>query len=371
MAEDLDLLSELHDEVVSYNQNSYLPSYIGPHWFQLAFDAIHSEVCGRGRWPHPAGISCNKRRKPETFNQDEWYEGSISELALQLIRKKFLEEGQTTVILAAHTDKHAANLALRHAARLLHRIQIRETEAGRITERITKIFEQRKQYFSGANEEKPYFSRDGKPPHPDDVPPKPLLTPIIRQLPLRPWIAIDFEEVSGSPYGNPALKIGATKILETVRSVGKWAIFDIFEDVLTFHQNVALSIGRGVPRADTEFADKGFEGNDIMDTQLEGLSDSLIKSAQLVAIEILAQWTPEDQNIWSLQGANSDELIAMGLSRQTHQNRLKKLVGKIAVDVDRFLEKQSVDLDFLEQQEFTLQVINEMNDQQSAGTTNE
>ena len=371
MSEDTDLLDRLQEEATRYNSNSNQPSYIGEHWFQLAFDAIHSEVCGEGRWPHKNEKPCNKRRKPETLNHEDWDQGSISELALQLIHEKFLKEGESTAILGAITSAHAANLAVRHAYRFLYRIQIREREAGRITERITRIFDQRNQYFPKDSAEKAYFSRDGQPPHANDLPAEVLLIPIVRQLPLRPWKSTEDNVAAGSPYGNPALKIGATKILEAVRAVGKWVIFDIFEDVLAFHQNVALSIGRGVPRADTELRDSIFEGSDFVDTQMQGISDELIESAHVLADEIRQSWTTDELVIWELQGANTAEFEAAGMSRQTHQNRLVKLVGKVSVRVNEYLAAKILDIDLIDQQEFTLQIIHNLNDRSDLGESHE
>ena len=371
MSEDTDLLDRLQEEATRYNSNSNQPSYIGEHWFQLAFDAIHSEVCGDGRWPHKNEKPCNKRRKPETLNHDVWDQGSISELALQLIHEKFIKEGESTAILGAMSSGHAANLAVRHACRFLYRIQIREREAGRITERITKIFDQRNQYFPKDSVEKAYFSRDGQPPHVNDLSAEVLLIPIVRQLPLRPWKSNEDNVPAGSPYGNPALKIGATKILEAVRAVGKWVIFDIFEDVLAFHQNVALSIGVGVPRADTELRDSVFEGSDLVDTQMQGISDALIESAHTLAGEIWQSWTTDELVVWGLQGANPAEFGASGMSRQTHQNRLVKIVGKVSARANEYLAAKDLDLDPSDQQEFTLQIIHDLNDKLSLGASHE
>jgi hypothetical protein len=310
------------DEFTSVEANN---AYIGMTWWQLAFDAVHDEVCSAGHFPHAGNKACSPKRKPESFNQDGWDEGSISEIAMNLIQSRFIGEGQADVIYASSSDRHAYNLARKQSSQLLYRIQTRDREAGRVLTRIERIYSDRDQFFKGKLPAQDYFSLDSKEPiAQEDEIQKSLFNHLIT-WPIKEW-QWDQPE-NQSPYGSTTLKNGTADLLNSVESFRKWTLYDALDDVLAHHQSMSLYTGVGVMGSSGNR--ESFEVMDIIQVN-QGLGTQEIELAYLAADSIYKSWNSIEAEVWSLRSqvrSRDTNFILNGeeVSRQTFSNRLRKL----------------------------------------------
>jgi hypothetical protein len=337
------LKSEL-DEFYSAESNN---AYIGMTWWQLAFDAVHDEVCSAGFFPHAGNKACSPKRKPESFNQDSWDEGSISEIAINLIQIRFIGEGQANVISASTSAKHAYNLARKQSGQLLYRIQTRDREAGRVLTRVERIYSGRDQFFKGNLPAQDYFSLDGTEPviHENEMQ-KSLFDQVI-SWPIKEWQWGQPE--NQSPYGSATLKIGTADLLVSLESFRKWALYDALDDVLAHHQSMSLYTGVGVMGSSGNR--ESFEVMDVIQVN-QGLGTQEIELAYIASDLIYKSWNGLETEVWSLRSqarSRKTSFIVNGeeVSRQTFSNRLRKLAEStmeaIAPILDSHVSSQTID----------------------------
>ena len=340
-------LNQLQTELTENLTGQTNYSYIGETWLQLAFDAIHDEVCNSGSFPHSGPQACSPKRDPQSFNQEQWDEGTIFEIAMRLIKSRFIDEGQANVILASSSDRHAYNLARKQAGQILYQIQTREREAGRVLRRVETIYSARDQFFKGHAPTDDYFSHDGSPPAQSEIDVHNELFKIVIRWPIKQWQWGQPE--NQSPYGNAALRQGASDLLESLKSYRKWALYDALEETLAHHKSVSLYVGRGLIGDDSREG-QGYEVRDVIEIN-HGLPEQTLDIARQVASEIFESWSTDEINLWSKRlqvlGRNSViELTNESLSRQTFTNRLRKIVEATMQNVSLAVESSSLMEDF-------------------------
>lgn len=333
-------LLELKLELEKFSSGEESSTYIGIRWFELAFDAIHDEVCSYGYFPHAGNKACSPKRKPESFNQDCWDEGSISEIAMNLIKGRFIGEGQASVISASSSDRHAYNLARKQGRQYLYRIQTRDRESGRVLTRIEKIYSDRNQFFKGSLPAQDYFSLDGREPEGQDADVQKSLESKIITWPIKEWQWGQPE--NQSPYGSSALQNGAKDLLFALESFRKWSLYDALEAVLARHQSMSLYTAVGI-RGSSENGG-GAEVEDYIEVN-QGVNSQEIEHAKIVRDSIFKSWNNKEIQIWSLrsQVRSRDSHIIIDseeISRQTFSNRLTKLAESTFDDVSLFIDNQ-------------------------------
>lgn len=339
----LQLKSQL-DEFTSAESNN---AYIGMTWWQLAFDAVHDEVCISGYFPHVGNKACSPKRKPESFNQDSWDEGSISEIAMILIQSRFISEDQASVISASSSDRHAYNLARKQVSQLLYRIQTRDREAGRVLTRVERIYSDRGQFFKGKLPAQDYFSLDGKEPVTQENEMQKSLFNHVISWPIKEW-QWDQPE-NQSPYGSTTLKNGTAVLLNSLESFRKWSLYDALDDVLAHHQSMSLYTGVGVMGSSGKR--ESFEVMDIIQVN-QGLGTKETELACIASDSIYKSWNSIENEVWSLRSqirSRETSFIVNGeeVSRQTFSNRLRKLAEStmeaIAPILDSHAPSQTMD----------------------------
>lgn len=340
-------LRQLKSELDEFTSTESKNAYIGMTWWQLAFDAVHDEVCSAGFFPHAGNKVCSPKRKPESFNQDCWDEGSISEIAMNLIQSRFIREGQADVIYASTSDRHAYNLARKQSSQLLYRIQTRDREAGRVLTRIERIYSDRDQFFKGKLPAQDYFSLDGTEPISQENEMQKSLFNHLISWPIKEW-QWDQPE-NQSPYGNTTLKNGTTDLLNSLESIRKWSLYDALDDVLAHHQSMSLYTGVGVMGSSGNR--ESFEVMDVIQVN-QGLGTQEIELAYSSTNTIYKSWNSTEIELWSLRSqvrSRDTSFIVNGeeVSRQTFSNRLRKLAEStmqaIAPILDSHTSIQTID----------------------------